>query len=918
MTRLTELLRHGQSPWLDYIRRSLLVTGELRRMVEQDGITGVTSNPTIFEKAIAGSHDYDARLRELLAGDPKLSASDLYERLAVEDARGAADVLRPVYDRTQGADGFVSLEVSPTLAHNTAGTIDEARRLWKEVDRPNLLVKVPGTAEGVLAIEQLISEGISVNVTLLFSLAQYEAVAQAFLRGVARSRTPGSVASVASVFVSRIDTAVDRVLDGVGTPDASALRGTVAIANARVIYARYRELFHGARESGGANAGGHPQRVLWASTSTKDPRYRDTLYVEELVGPETVDTIPPATLAAFEDHGVVRGETLLDGLSTARATLDRAAATGVDLEKLTRDLQTEGVQLFADSFDQLTRSLESKRTALLGGSVDPQSWDLGSDEGAVEALEDRWQEARVPDRFWKQDPTLWPAAPPSDVAERMGWLHLPERMHDQVEHLTSFAEEVRAEGRTHVVVLGMGGSSLAPDVLRGVFGSRPGYPALHVLDSTHPDEIRRLQSEIDPARTLFLVSSKSGTTIEPNSFYQYFAGVVRAAGGDPGRSFAAITDPGTPLEKLAHDAGFRAVFLAVPTVGGRYSALTMFGLVPAAVIGLDVGALLDRAWTMAVACAPTVPVEENPGLSLGAAVGTLATRGKDKLTFYAGGSLAPFPVWTEQLVAESTGKIGKGIVPVVDEPRVAMEHYAGDRLFVEIQEAGQIDGALATHIAHLESAGFPVVRIRLPDRLAIGEEFFRWEVAVAMAGAVVGIDPYDQPDVELAKDLARQAMAKPTAAAATSTVTTVPAADAVALGAAVRAWVASAHPGDYVGIQAYVAPTDAASTALGALRLQLLERLGLATTLGFGPRFLHSTGQLHKGGPNTGLFLQLVDTPREDLAVPGAEFTFGELIRAQSLGDYRALLQKQRRVLRVDLGSDVVGGIARIAGALDG
>ncbi len=917
MTSLTELLKHGQSPWLDYIRRNLLVSGGLRRMVEE-GITGETSNPTIFEKAIAGSHDYDGRLRELLAAEPGLSPSQLYERLAIEDAQGAADVLRAVYDRTGATDGFVSLEVSPTLAHDTEGTISEAQRLWKEVDRPNLLIKVPGTAEGVPAIEELIASGISVNVTLLFSEAQYDAVAQAYLRGIDRAAQPSRVASVASVFVSRIDTAVDRVLDASTAPGASAIRGTVAIANSKAIYARYTELFHGPAFANAAARGARPQKVLWASTSTKDPRYRDTMYVEELIGPETVDTIPPATLAAFEHHGVVRGDTLTQGLGDARATLARAVGLGVDLTEITQDLQTEGVKLFADSFDQLTRSLATKKAALLGGSVDPESWDLGSDEGQVDSLEAAWQAAQVPERFWRQDPTLWPAAPASDVAERMGWLHLPERMYDQVEQLTAFAEEVRAEGRTHVVVLGMGGSSLAPDVLGAVFAPRPGFPVLRVLDSTHPDAVRRLAAAIDPARTIFLVSSKSGTTTEPNSFYRYFAEVVRGTGADSGRSFAAITDPGSPLEKLAHDEGFRAVFLAVPTVGGRYSALTVFGLVPAALIGIDVGALLDRAWTMAVACGPSVSVPENPGLSLGAAVGLLATRGKDKLTFYAGGELAPFPVWVEQLVAESTGKIGKGIVPIVDEPRVARDRYGKDRLFVEIQESGAIDGPLAAHVAQLEASGFPVVRIRLPDRLALGEEFFRWEIAIASAGSVIGIDPYDQPDVELAKELARQAMTKPAGAATASTDPAVSAADTASLRSAVRGWLASAHPGDYVGIQAYLDPTPETSAALDALRRKLLERLRLATTLGYGPRFLHSTGQLHKGGPNTGLFLQIIDAPREDLTVPGAGFTFGELIRAQSLGDYQALQQKQRRVLRVDVGTDVKAGLARISGALDG
>jgi transaldolase / glucose-6-phosphate isomerase len=916
MTALAELLRRGQSPWLDYIRRSLLTSGELKRMVDQDGITGVTINPTIFDKAIAGSHDYDNALTALLGGDVRLAPAQLYERLAVEDVSSAADILRPVYDRTGGADGFVSLEVAPGLAHDTAATLAEARRLWGEVHRPNVLIKVPATREGIPAIEQLISEGINVNVTLMFSLAHYEAVAQAYLRGLARAKDPAHVASVASIFVSRIDTAVDQAIDASSSPQAKPLRGLVALANCRVVYARFQELFPAPSGIGAVPAGARPQRVLWASTSTKDPRYRDTLYVEELIGPETVDTIPPATLTAFEDHGVVRGDTLLEGVGEARETLTRLKDAGIDLDRITETLQVEGVTAFAESYAHLLSSLAAKKAALLSGAVDRESWTLGADQDRVAARWDAWQSERFGERFWKQDPTLWPAAPASDVAERMGWLRLPEMMHDELPRLSALAEEVRAEGVRDVVVLGMGGSSLAPDVFARTFGPQPGYPRLSVLDCTHPDAIAALTQRLNLRHTLFIVSSKSGTTTEPLSFHLYFAEAIRAAGGAPGRSFVAITDPGTPLEKLAGNSGFRAVFRALPTVGGRYSALTMFGLVPAALGGVDVRSVLDRAWTMAEACAPSVPIRENPGLALGAVLGELATHGRDKLTFYASTNFAAYPIWVEQLVAESTGKIGKGIVPVVDEPVVSIDHYAADRLFVEIQEGADLDPAIAAHTTRLEEAGFPIVRIRLPGRVEIGEEFFRWEMAIASAGAILGIDPYDQPDVEFAKELARKAMAQPTGTPVGGDVVTISINDTAALSAAIASWLASARPGDYVAIQAYLAPTDATSNSLDDLRRGLLERLNLATTFGYGPRFLHSTGQLHKGGPNTGLFLQIVDTPQSDLPVPGTDYTFGQLIRAQALGDYQALRQKGRRVLRVDLGPDTAAGLARLAEVL--
>jgi transaldolase / glucose-6-phosphate isomerase len=918
VTRLADLVAAGQSPWLDYIRRSLLTSGELRRMVEVDGITGITINPTIFDKAIAGSQDYDAALKTLLAADSDLTPAQLYERLAVEDVTNAADVLRPVYERTNGTDGFVSLEVSPGLAHDTAGTIAEGRRLWEAVDRPNLLIKVPATPEGIPAIEGLLAQGVNVNITLMFSMAHYEAVAQAYLRGLARTPDPARLASVASVFVSRIDSAVDKLLDASPAPEAKSLRGKIAIANCRLIYARFQEIFQGLGFAAWSGKGAHPQRPLWASTSTKDPTYRDTMYVEELIGPETVDTIPPATLTAFEDHGVIRPEAILQGLPEAAAQVALAATIGIDLAKVTDDLQVEGVALFAASYDHLLSSLAAKKVSLLASAVDPQTGTLGTGGARVEARLAQWQAERVGERIWRPDPSLWPQAPPNEVPDRMGWLSLPEAMHHEIGELRALADEVRAEGIQQVVVLGMGGSSLAPDVFARTFGHRSGFPELLVLDSTHPDAVGSMARRIDPARTLFLVSSKSGTTTEPLSFFHYFWELLASAGTPPARHFVAITDSGTPLEQLAKDERFRAVFRALPTVGGRYSALTHFGLVPAALAGVDLRGLLDRAKTMAASCAATVPASDNPGLRLGATLGEMATHGRDKLTFYASSGVAALPDWVEQLVAESTGKIGKGIVPVVNEPLVAADQYATDRLFVEIQIGSAVDGALAAHTSRLEGAGHPVVRLRVPDPLDLGQEFFRWELAVASSGMILGIDPFDQPDVEFAKELARQAMAHPSGGGPGTAAPTVLATDPVGLRRAVAEWTASGRPGDYVGIQAYLAPSVPTGNALELLRRRILERQRVATTLGYGPRFLHSTGQLHKGGPDSGRFLQIVDTPRHDLEVPGSGFSFGQLIRAQALGDYQALQQKHRRVLRVDLGNDVAGGLRRLTEALDG
>jgi transaldolase / glucose-6-phosphate isomerase len=550
--------------------------------------------------------------------------------------------------------------------------------------------------------------------------------------------------------------------------------------------------------------------------------------------------------------------------------------------------------------------------------ADTAAWSLGANEGKVLARLQAWQSANVPGRLWRGDPTLWPTAPAEEVGERLGWLELPRVMRDRIPGIVAFSDEIRAEGFQHVVVLGMGGSSLAPDVLAAIFGRREGYPELLVLDSTHPRAISSLAGRVDLARALFLVSSKSGTTVEPLDFHRYFWEMLRSSGAEPGRHFAAITDPGTPLQKLAEAQGFRQTFLAIPTEGGRYSALSDFGLVPAAVSGIDIGALRDGAAEMASACGPGVPAPTDPALRLGAVLGELAAAGRDKVTILAAPSVAPFPSWVEQLVAESTGKMGRGIVPIVDEPRRPATEYGPDRLFVEVQVAGAEDAATTAFVGELIGAGHPLVRLRLATTQAIGPEFFRWELAVASSAMILGVDPYDQPDVELAKELARKEMAHAGRGTSAPGSPGVPVRDRGGLSREVGAWLAKVRPRDYIAIQAYLAPDRETTAALAGMRRDLLDRTRVATTCGYGPRFLHSTGQLHKGGPNTGLFLQIVDSPSPDLDVPGAGYTFGQLLRAQGLGDYRALVQKGRRVLRVDLAGDCAGGLQRLAEALCG
>ena len=910
MTKLQELTVAGQSIWLDYIRRNLITGGELKRLVDE-GLRGVTSNPTIFQKAIAGSTDYNADLRTLLNDDPHSDSRKLYETLAIADIVQSADVLRSVYDETGGTDGFVSLEVSPHLAHDTAGTIAEARRLWQAVNRPNLMIKVPATQAGVAAIEELLAEGINVNATLIFSLAHYEAVAQAYVRGIARADAPDRVASVASFFISRVDVAVDRALEAAGQPEALALRGTTGIANAKVAYARFREIFSTETWKAQERRGAHVQRPLWASTGTKNPAYSDIMYVDNLIGPDTVNTLPPATLQAFRDHGRVLSTAIQEGLDEARSQLTQLEALGIDLESVTESLQAAGVDSFTASFDDLLQTLEQKRDSILADRTSVPIQHLGSYERAVESRLRDWADARFSCRLWEKDYTLWSPDPLPELTDRMGWLTLPISMHDHIDALRYFADEVKDGGVRHVVLLGMGGSSLSPEVFQRTFGNRPGYPKLIVLDSTHPAAVRAVEGRIDLSKTLFLVASKSGTTTETLSFFHYFWEKVSRISQSPGEQFVAITDPGTALESLATERRFRRTFSSPAEVGGRYSALSVFGLVPAALIGVDIHRLLDRAWTMTESCAFCVSGSENPGLALGAALGELALAGRDKVTFVTSPSLAAFPVWAEQLIAESTGKGGKGIVPVADEAIGPPAVYGQDRVFVFLTMDGDEASLLEERLTALEAAGFPVIHIRLADKADLGQEFFRWEVAVAAAGAVLGIHPFNQPDVQLAKRLAREAMAQAADSSDARPTGREPSGDDVDL-SAMATWLAEATAGDYAGIQAYLAPSAGTTKILQEIRMALRDRLGLATTLGYGPRFLHSTGQLHKGGPDNGLFLQLVDTPAEDLAVPETDYTFGTLIEAQAQGDYQALSQRGRRVLRLHLGGDVFGNLRRI------
>jgi transaldolase/glucose-6-phosphate isomerase len=912
MNPLRELQKYGQSFWLDYIRRSLITSGELQRLVEEDGLRGVTSNPTIFQKVIAGSSDYDKTITKILKTDPHIDVQDLFETLAIEDMQMAADILRPVYDETGGTDGFVSLELPPDLANNTSNTIEEGRRLWKKINRPNLMLKVPATPEGIPVIETLIAEGISINITLMFSLSHYELVANAYIRGIENCKKPNKVSSVASFFVSRIDSIVDKTLENIGTPEALALKGKIAIANAKMTYKRFQEIFSSEKWERLAKRGARLQRPLWASTSTKNPYYSDILYVEELIGPDTVSTMPPATLNAFRDHGLTKSR-LGSCFEKAETQLNQLKKFGIDFNEITEKLQTDGVTAFYKSYNELLSTLEEKRVSIIQGQKDTRTYNLRDYQEKVKNRLELWRNIDFNRRLWSKDPTLWFEKPVPEITDRLGWLNLPEIMYDQVEELQSFSEEIKSEGIRNVVLLGMGGSSLASDVFQNIFGNKNGYPQLIVLDSTHPSNIKSVEDKIDLTKTLFLVSSKSGTTIETLSLFKYFWNKIQNINKNRGQHFVAITDHGTPLMQLAQDRKFRRIFTAPSDIGGRYSALTVFGLVPAALIGLDIRKILDQAWMMSESCAFCMLPDETPGLELGATLGELTESGRDKVTFLTSPSITRFPIWLEQLIAESTGKDGKGIIPVSNEPDIETRFYEKDRLFIFLFLETDDNKKLETSYKDINNAGHPIVRINMTEKMNLGQEIFCWEKAIAAAGTILDINPFNQPNVELAKQLARREMEKSKEKKLLKEdIETYSIENQEKLYESLKKWIGQAQTGDYIAIQVYLQYNQEITEVLQKIRWQLTKSFKLPTTLGFGPRFLHSTGQLHKGGPNTCLILQLIDEPDEELEIPETEYTFNSLIQAQALGDYNALKQLNRRVLRINLKKDPVRGLSKI------
>jgi len=909
MNTIEKLTQLGQSLWMDNIQRSWLENGELKAMIERGDIRGMTSNPTIFNNAIAKTTDYDSALVPLAwAG---WDAEKIFWQLAIEDIRAACDLFHPLYEETNGGDGYVSIEVSPDRAHDTEATIAQVEQLWARVRRPNLMVKIPATKQGIPAIRKSIAMGININITLIFSLKLYAEVMEAYLSGledrIAAGHPIDHIASVASFFVSRVDTKIDPRL-----PEGSPLRGKAAVANAKLAYDQYQNAFTSHRWEKLKIKGARVQRPLWASTSTKNPAYRDTIYVDNLIGPETINTVPPATLEAVRDHGIAE-ITLTRDLDQARDAIEQIEAAGISMDVVTQELEDEGVKAFEEAFTQLLKTIDERRQNSVSS--------LGPLAGPVSKRIAQLEADSVPARLWRHDPTLWATDPEgqAEVQKRMGWLDSPEKSRARLDEYQSFADQIlKKEKIDRVLVLGMGGSSLTAEVFASLLDNASpasekmekapeGDVCLGILDSTDPEQVAKAGEGYPADRSLYIVSSKSGGTAEVNAALDYFWKKSKKDGS----RFIAITDPGTSLEALASKRKFRKVFSADPSVGGRYSALTDFGLVPAALLKMDLQRLLGRADWMKSQSVEQVPAARNPGLALGAVIGEAALRGRDKLTVLSDAPLSSFAFWIEQIVAESSGKQGKGILPVPLEPLGNVKEYGKDRIFIYLRQTGVFDERMKA----LRDAGQPVVEFRIPDVYEIGAEMYRWEIATVVACSILGVNAFDQPNVETSKKITKQKIAdyqekgklkegKPAWKKDDVKVFASASVSGATLKTVLNGFLKKAKPGGYVAINAYLPRNGEMIDALQAMRVGIRAKTGNAVTAGFGPRFQHSTGQFHKGGPKNALFIQITADPENDMDIPTEGLTFGTLIRAQALGDYEALIDADKKVLRIHLSSN--------------
>ena len=943
---LWRLRDHGQSIWLSTLRRRLVDGGDLQHLIEARALSGIESDLEFLSGALSRGNEYGAPLRRLL--DEGLDVDTIGEHLLAEEARAAAEVLTPLYEQSSGREGFVSINIVSGCTDDPQSMSAAIHRAAGLIERPNVMFKVPATDSGFAVVEAMTAEGYHIHVGPLFSVPSVRRAVEAFAGGLRRRTEAGGAADVTSAIsfgVAPLDIAVDDLLGDLirdsarDTSREESLVGSIAVATAKVVCREQRELLHRKLGSEVAAPSSSLQRIIWTNTATKNPRFGEFHYIEDLVGPDSGLSLSRSSVEAFHRRGVVAA-TLGRSVDEATEILVELADVGIDLEDLGRRLEQRANDKLAAASDRFVSTVGRACAALGANKPTASRLTLGGGRwwGAVEEVPAELQPADVTDgladlmpRLWAKDPSLWSDEPQEQelIYNRLGWIDLIEPMSFESLPAGRLASRMVDGDIEDIVVLGMGGSSLCAEVFRNVFG----IDNVWVLASTVPSVVKRVAEHVDPARTLVVVSSKSGTTLETRMLADYFYALATPMLESPGERFVAVTDPGTPLEQAAHERNFQGLWLTPPDVGGRFSAFTHFGVLPMALMELDVGAILESAQRMAASCAAEVPVALNPAALLGVALHEGFRTGRDKLTFLCDEGLAPFAAWAEQLVAESLGKDGVGLVPIVGEPAGDPGDYGNDRLFVGMELGPEPDARLQRLLDQLE-AEHPVMRFHLDDRSEIGAELFRWELGTAVAGALMEINPFDEPDVQAGKRRTIEILEDAGAGSAAAPAP-VDAGKGWAVfadlerdaelaarhrGEGLQSWL-NAHLGraavpDYVGLQVFLAADSETRDRLDDIRWILRDRLGVATSLGWGPGYLHSTGQLHKGGPDTGVFLLVTATDTEDLECPGFDYSFEQLARAQALGDLRALQERGRRVLRLHL-DDPDQGLDKLAEALE-
>ncbi len=932
MNPLIQLRSLGQGVWYSNLLRGLVSSGGLRRMIEEYGVTGASVGTQALERMIRGTSVYDQDIKRLSSRG--LTAKAIALELAREDARAGAAALEGIYKSTMASEGIVACPIPGIDQNNAESIVTEALRLRSSINQPNILFIIPATSAGLKAIERLTFEGCGVEASCIFTLDKMDEVFGAYLKGLekrlsAGMSVKGSLAT-ASFRLGALDSLIDGLIEQRVGQTASkddkarlkAVLGKGGLAAARLVYGRYAEVFFSGRFSKCRAKGALPMRIVWEDMHVRDQRYHALKYIDGLVMEGTISRMPLQTLLAYREHGRP-AQSSIHLTEEAKKTLSELTAFSIDMASAGRTLEDESAQRHAASCRALADAVASRIDAV-GAPEGPvegsETFSLGGFEGAVAKSITSLDDEGFLDRLWSKDASLWKdtAGDRAVIKNSLGWLFVPELMNTVKGFVISFASEVRAAGFTDAVLLGMGGSSLAPIVFSRTIEAEDGYPVLHCLDSTDPDAIAAVGRAIDLEKTLFIVSSKSGSTIEPLSLFEHFYWQVKALLGErAGQNFCAITEAGTALDGYGRKYGFRRVFLNPVDIGGRFSALSYFGLVPAAISGIDISRLLGHALVLLSSIQPFMRPSGSPAVRLGAAIGTLALEGRDKLTFILPPALSSFGLWIEQLIAESTGKEGKGIVPITGERPLKPSEYGRDRAFVCIDE-GERDAKTARFVDSILKAGHPVISLRINDVYETGAELLRWETAVAVAGHIMRLNPFDQPDVELAKKLTvgrlnsgvkKSALVPPgvlfegegfrcaIGRSALSLAKTRPRKNGKDAAGALKGLFSLAVEGDYIGLLAYYSPLDSMmEKRLDRLRSLLSAYSGCPVQFGYGPRYLHSTGQLHKGGPNKGIFLIVCHGSPKDIPIPESPFSFSELELSQAFGDMEALDSKGCRV----------------------